>query len=47
MAATGQRAFASAGVRAPGDYRPPPFYAEHGIVSTVDVLIRRHGGGAP
>jgi GAF domain-containing protein len=34
-------------LRAPGDYRPPPFYAEHGIVSTVDVLIRRHGGSAP
>ena len=26
------------------DYVPPPFYAEHGIVSTVDVLIRARGG---
>jgi two-component sensor histidine kinase/putative methionine-R-sulfoxide reductase with GAF domain len=26
------------------DYFPPDFYAEHGIVSTVDVIIRSHTG---
>ena len=26
------------------DYLAPPFYAEHGIISTVDVLIRARGG---
>jgi two-component sensor histidine kinase len=25
-------------------YEPPAFYADHGIVSTVDVLIKAHGG---
>lgn len=26
------------------DYTPPAFYAEHGIISTVDVLIKAHAG---
>ena len=26
------------------DYVPPDFYADHGIVSTVDVLIKAHDG---
>jgi two-component sensor histidine kinase len=26
------------------DYSPPDFYAEHGIISTVDVLIKSHAG---
>jgi two-component sensor histidine kinase len=27
-------------------YQPPDFYADHGIVSTVDVLIKAHSGPA-
>src|ERR1700733_2816018 len=26
------------------DYQPPDFYADHGIVSTVDVVIKSHTG---
>lgn len=33
----------AADLRQLGDFEPPAFYAEHGIVSTVDVIIKGNG----